>query len=256
MSPLAGKVAVVTGAGSGMGRATALALLDAGAAVVVADRDPSALASLPSGDRLVRHTCDVRDPADTARFVERATSEFGELHAVFNAAGICREELLLDAGDMWTATMDVNVTGVLNVVRAAIPALKAAGGGVIVNWASNSALRASPALSAYCVSKAAVVMLTKCIAVEHAADGIRANVISPGYVDTPMIRAQAASYPSVDEWHQSVAVLQPLGIGSAESVADVAVFLASDASRHMTGSVVTVDGGAIARAPGIRPPSS
>ncbi|MGP6176261.1 SDR family NAD(P)-dependent oxidoreductase [Microbacterium sp. A196] len=256
MSDLHGKVAIVTGAGSGMGRATVLALLHAGASVMAADASEAALASLPQHPRLISQQCDVRVSADVGGVVARTTAEFGGLDSVFNAAGVCRTEALIADSTAWEDSFDVNVHGVLTVARAAIPAMKARGGGVIVNWGSNSAFRASPGLSAYCISKAAVVMLTKCLAVEHASDGIRANVISPGFVATPMIQAQAETYASEQDWYDSVSSVQPLGIGAPEAVADVAVFLASDAARHMTGSVVTVDGGGLAMAPVARPPSS
>lgn len=223
---------------------------------MAADMNEAALASLPPHSRLACQSCDVRIEADVARLVGRASATFGGVDFVFNAAGVCRAERLVDDGGVWTDTLDINVGGLLNVVRAVIPEMRSRGGGSIVNWGSNSAFRASPDLSAYCVSKAAVVMLTKCIATEHAVDGIRANVISPGYVETPMIAAQAETYGSVRNWRESVATVQPLGIGTAEAVADVAVFLVSESARHMTGSVVTVDGGGIAAAPSIHPPKT
>lgn len=251
---LAGKTAIVTGAASGMGLATVKALLEAGAAVVAADVSETGLASLPQGPRLVLAQCDVTVVEDVRNLVERAVEEFGALNVVCNSAGIYQEESFVDADDVWQRTMDINLNGVVNVCRAAIPALKQAGGGSIVNWASGAAFTASPNFAAYCVSKAAVVMLTKCIAVEYAPYGIRANAVAPGYVDTPMIARAASNYGSEAAWLESITRVQPLGIGTPDAIADVAIFLASDASRHMTGSVVVVDGGALARTSSLAPP--
>jgi NAD(P)-dependent dehydrogenase (short-subunit alcohol dehydrogenase family) len=251
---LGGKTAIVTGAASGMGRATVLALLDAGAAVVAGDVDKHGLCSLPPHPRLAVVPCDVTAIEDVERLVERAVTEFGALHVVCNAAGVCKEEPLVEASVIWNLTLDVNLNGVMNVCKAAIPALKQAGGGSIVNWGSTNSFEALPELAAYCASKAAVILLTKCIAVEHAKDGIRANSICPGWVDTPMVTRVAATYGSDAAWRTSVEKVQPLGLGTPESVADVAVFLASDASRQMTGSEVVVDGGWLAKSPTLTPP--
>lgn len=256
MYSLEGKTAIVTGAASGMGRATVMALLDAGAAVLAGDVNEAGLASLPSNSRLVVAHCDVTVAEDVQGFVERAVGEFGALNVVCNSAGICKEEPFVDASEVWKRTMEINLDGVVNVCRSAIPALKQAGGGSIVNWASNSAFIASPDLAAYCVSKAAVLMLTKCIAVDHAADGIRANAVCPGHTDTPMMDRVASTYSSRAAWLESVTGVQPLGLGTPESIADVAVFLASDASRHMTGSAVLVDGGSLARSASLMPPQT
>lgn len=250
---LEGKTAIVTGAASGMGRTTVMALLDAGAAVVAGDVSEDGLTTLPSHPRLVVARCNVAVVEDVQSLVDRAIGEFGALNIVCNSAGIYKEESFIDASEMWDRTMEINLNGTANVCRSAIPALKRAGGGSIVNWASTSAFRASPDLAAYCVSKAAVLMLTKCIAVDYAADGIRANAICPGYVDTPMIASAASTYDNEAEWLENVTRVQPLGLGSPESIADVAVFLASDASRHMTGSAVVVDGGSLARSSSLMP---
>lgn len=256
MYSLDGKTAIVTGAASGMGRATVLALLEAGASVVAGDVSDTGLAALPPHPRLVVERCDVTNAQDVQRLVARAVSEFGALHIVCNSAGISQPESIVGASDIWQRTMDINLNGVLNVCKFAIPALQQAGGGSIVNWASGSAFTASPNLAAYCVSKAAVLMLTKCIAVDHAADGIRANAICPGWVDTPMAGGLSDAYGSKEEWLESVSRVQPLGLGTPESIADVAVFLASDASRHMTGSSVMVDGGGTAQSSSLRPKAS
>lgn len=252
---LGGKTAIVTGAASGMGRAATLALLEAGASVLALDVTEAALATLPTGPRLITSTCDVRDQDAVAAAVELAEKTFGALDIVCNAAGICTEEGFIDADVVWQRTLDINLNGTVNVCRAAIPALKRAGGGSIVNWGSINSFVASPELSAYSVSKAAVHMLSMSIAVEFARDGIRANTVCPGHTATPMMERVARTYPSEEAWKQSVAAIQPLGLGTPDSIADVVVFLASDASRVMTGSAVMTDGGQAARAASVAPPA-
>lgn len=251
---LQGKTAIVTGATSGMGRAAALALRDAGANVVASGRSADGLAGLPTDPRFIAMRVDVTDKADAQALVDRAVAEFGSLDIVLNAAGVAQEGSFVD-DEGWDRTIDINLNGVVNVCRAAIPALRTAGGGSIVNWGSTNSFEGSADFSAYCVSKAAVLMLTKCLAIDHAPDNIRVNALCPGYVDTPMLDRHADNYSSRDEWLDSVAAAQPLGLASPESVADVAVFLASDASRVMTGSAVMADGGWTARAASVHPPS-
>ncbi len=243
---LEGKTAIVTGAASGMGRATVAALLDAGAAVVAGDVNEAGLAGLPSNPKLVADRCDVAVAEDVQGLVARAVGEFGGLNVVCNCAGIHERESVVDASEVWQRTMDINLTGVLHGCKFAIPALKQAGGGSIVNWASVSAFRAERENPAYSVSKAAVLMLTKCVAVEHAADGIRANALCPGWVDTPMVRGFELFESGETVALEKIAEEQPLGLGTPEAIADVAVFLSSDASRLMTGSAVLADGGLMA----------
>lgn len=131
--PLEGKTAIVTGGASGMGRAAALALLDAGASVVAADVTKEGLASLPESPRLSTIICDVTNAEDVAATVDLAQKRFGTLNIVCNAAGICKEESFVDADEIWKRTININLNGTVNVCRAAIPALKLAGGGSIIN---------------------------------------------------------------------------------------------------------------------------
>ncbi|MGP6176254.1 SDR family NAD(P)-dependent oxidoreductase [Microbacterium sp. A196] len=249
-----GKVALVTGAGSGMGRATALALLEKGASVVALDVDEGGLLALGSHDRLVTVRCDVTDRDDVVAAAALAIATFGGIDILCASAGICRPESVVDAGAVWTATMNVNVKGTLNACQAVIPHMRARGGGSIVTWASTNAFQATPNLAAYNVSKAAVLMLTKSIAVDHAVDGIRANALCPGWVRTPMAGDLAEAYGSEEAWLASIARTQPLGLATAEAVARAAVFLASDASSMMTGSAVMVDGGLTAKSASTSPP--
>jgi dihydroanticapsin dehydrogenase len=254
MFDLSGKTALVTGATSGMGRASVVALLEAGASVVASGRSAEGLAMLPKHPLMVSTPCDVTLEDDVQALVDLADRNFGSLDIVFNVAGMAKEESFIEGGDIWRRTMDTNFNGVVNVCRAVIPVLQKTGGGSIVNWASTNSFEASPRMAAYCVSKAAVLMLTKCLALDYAADGIRVNAVCPGYVDTPMLDRHANQYSSEEEWLESVAAAQPLGMATPESVADVAVFLASNASRMMTGSAVMADGGWTARAASLAPP--
>ncbi|WP_109212219.1 MULTISPECIES: SDR family oxidoreductase [Microbacterium] len=252
---LNGKTAIVTGATSGMGHAAAIALRDAGANVVAGGRNREALAALPTDERFVTMRADVTDENDASALVDRAISEFGALDIVFNVAGVAKEGSFLEDRDIWDQTLNTNFHGVVNVCRAAIPALQRAGGGSIVNWASTNSFESAPQFSAYAVSKAAVLMLSKALAIDYAPDNIRVHALCPGYVDTPLLERHAQHYRTRESWLDSVAAAQPLGMASPESVADVAVFLASDASRIMTGSAVLADGGWLARAASVAPPT-
>lgn len=252
--PLEGKVAVVTGAASGMGYATVVAMLDAGASVIAADISEQGLSSLAPHERLVTVRCDVTSRDDVQNVMAAAREAFGGVDVLCTSAGICQPESILDSGAVWARTMDINVNGTLHACQAAIPRMRERGGGSIVTWASTNAFQATPNLAAYNVSKAAVLMLTKSIAVDHAIDGIRANAICPGWVRTPMAGDLAKAYGSEEAWLASIAKTQPLGLTSPNSVAATAVFLASDASSMMTGSAVMVDGGLTAKSASTSPP--
>lgn len=254
-SVLKGKTALVTGAASGMGRATVLALLDAGACVAATDITEAGLATLPESPRLITTECDVTDTNRAAEAVALAETTFGALDVLANAAGICLEEPFGDVDVIWQRTMNINLNGTVNMCRAAIPAMKRAGGGSIINWGSINSFVATPELSAYSISKAAVHMLSMSLAVEFAGDRIRANTVCPGHTATPMMDRVARTYSSETAWHEVVSAIQPLGLGTPESVADVVVFLASEASRIMTGSAIMTDGGQAARSASVVPPT-
>ncbi|MFE7975752.1 SDR family NAD(P)-dependent oxidoreductase [Streptomyces shenzhenensis] len=243
MGRLSGKVAIITGAGSGQGRATALALAAEGARVMAADVDEAGLAELASaaGEIAVRR-CDVRRAEEVEALVAATEERFGALHAMLNCAGYLRAAPLLETTDeMLDGMIDVNLKGVFYGCKFAVPAMRRSGGGSIVNWGSVNSLVAEPEISAYSATKGAVLMITKSVAVEFAKDDIRANCICPGAVRTPMVEGFFDEGFFEDEAAQRT--YQPLGMGTPEQVADVAVFLASDESRLMTGSAVVVDGG-------------
>lgn len=247
MSTLEDKVVIITGAGGGIGQAAVAAFVVAGARVVAVDRSPDRLP--PPGPSVTPFVGDVTSPQACAGAVAAALSRWGALHALFNVAGISGRRygdgpthLCTDAG--WDTVLDTNLKSVFLMCRAALPALINAGGGAIVNLASVLGLVGGGehfATHAYAASKAGVIGLTRAIAVHYAPQRVRANVLAPGLVDTPMA-ARALGDPAVLEY---VARMQPLLAGpvTPEQVAAAAAFLASDAAGGITGAVLPVDGG-------------
>lgn len=239
------RVAVVSGAGSGIGRAIAEALRDAGAAVALLDIANAAEAAAEIGAEALGVECDVRDAAGVGRAIERAVKEFGRLDIVVNTAGVG------DDNDLTAATTDanfdrimsVNFRGTFHVTRACLPSLKERGGSII-NIASIAALKGYKTASIYCATKGAIVSFTRAVAIEYAEFGVRANVICPGHIDTPMFRR-----PGVDVAAKTARAVTtiPLGrIGVPGDLTGLAVLLASDAGSYITGAVIPVDGGVTA----------
>ncbi len=253
MSRLEGRVAVVTGGAGGIGGATAVALAAAGARVVVADvKDGSTTVATieAAGGEALAVACDVSDPAQVEAMVAATVERFGALDVLVNDAGISGGSGLAHETDVddWLRALAVNLTGPFLCVRAAMPHLLASGRGRIVNVASTYGLVGAPGAPAYCASKGGVVNLTRQLAVDYSPLGIRVNAICPGYIDTDMGGYRASLGPeesaAADARREAAAALQPIGRqAQAEEVASVAVFLVSDESSFMTGSVVTVDGG-------------
>lgn len=249
MARLEGKTAVVTGAGSGIGRTAALLFAGEGARVVVADVDGDlALEAqaeiVAGGGAATAVTVDVSDESDVEAMVAVAVDTFGRLDVLFNNAGIFPDDdggILDTPPATWQRVMDVNLKGVWLGCRAAVPAMLESGGGSIINVASFVALMgAATAQIAYTASKGGVLSLTRELAVEYARSGIRANSICPGPIETPLV-AELLADPRRRERRL---VHIPIGrFGRPDEIAKAALFLASDDASFVTGSSLVVDGG-------------
>ncbi len=241
MGRLDGKRALVTAAGQGIGRATALAFAAEGARVIASDRDPALLNGLAT-EGIETLTLDVRDPDAVAA----AAREIGALDVLFNCAGMVASGSILDCDeDQWAASLDLNLTAMYRMCRAFLPAMIAGGGGSIVNMASVvSSVKGAPNRFAYGASKAGVIGLTKSIAADFVGRGIRANAVCPGTVETPSLRDRLAATGDAEAARVAFVARQPLGrLGTPEEIAALVVYLASDDSAYTTGVAHVIDGG-------------
>lgn len=247
---LSGKVILVTGAASGMGRVATRVFAEQGARVVAADRDGAGLAGAvaEAGEAhaaaILPVVGDVGRDEDVARMVAAGVERFGALNVLYNNAGVMPEEdtsLEATAEATWERVLDVNLKGVMRCCRHGVPALRGAGGGSIINIASFVALMGCTVpQDAYTASKGAVLALTRSLAVQYGREGIRANAICPGPILTPMLESL---FPSEAEKNKRLDRI-PLGrFGRAEDIVWAGVFLASDESSWMTGTSFVVDGG-------------
>jgi NAD(P)-dependent dehydrogenase (short-subunit alcohol dehydrogenase family) len=247
MTPIAGRTALVTGAGSGIGRATALKLASAGARVIATDVDGDAAEETrrtieADGGQAEAFRLDVTQPEAHVEAVALARSRFGALHIAVNNAGVGVAatpigELPIES---WTRIIDTNLTGVFLGLRAQLPALVASGGGAIVNVASILGAVGKKGSAAYVASKHGVVGLTRSAALEYADDGVRVNAVGPGYIRTPLTGDGTKA--------EQFAPLHALGrLGTADEVADLIVFLVSPSASFITGSYYPVDGGYLAQ---------
>jgi NAD(P)-dependent dehydrogenase (short-subunit alcohol dehydrogenase family) len=248
-------VALLTGAGAGIGRATALRFAAEGAKVVVAEVDATSgrrteeLVAAEGGDALFAPT-DVRDPESTDAAVTATLSRHSRLDILFNCAGgsLPADGPVTDVDlDLWDPTMDVNVRGTIHACRSAIPVMAATGGGSIVNMTSVCALLGNHPLHLYAAAKGSIISLTRALAGRSWSDGIRSNAIAPGMVLTDRVKARADTFTDRTGANPVSTAMgfgsHPYAVGTPEDIAGIVVFLASDESRMITGAVIPAEGG-------------
>jgi len=250
---VAGKTGLVTGAASGIGRATALALAREGAAVLVADLDGAGAEGVAAeitaaGGTARGARCDVTRADQVEAMVRAALDAFGgRLDCAVNNAGITAPGGLVHeiTPEAWERQLAVNLTGVFLCLRAELPAMRAQGAGAIVNMASGAGLVGTPGLAHYCAAKHGILGLTKTAAMENAARGVRVNALCPGSTDTPMLRSVMAGSEAA---RKMILASIPSGrLGTPEEVAEAAVWLCSDRASYVSGQSLLVDGCAVAR---------
>jgi len=245
----AGRVAVVTGAGSGIGRATAKRLAGEDATVacldVVGETAAKTAAEIASsGGTAADYACDVADPGSVDGTVAKVIADHGTVDVLCNIAGIGKFAHTHDSSvEDWDRIIAVNLTGTFLMARAVLPTMLERGRGVIVNTASTAGVTAQPYSAAYCASKGGVVLLTRALAWEYAKRGVRVMAIAPGGVDTPII--QSFGYPDGADTSLLARMMSPMGFSQPEDLAGLFAYVASDEARFMTGSVVLMDGGMI-----------
>ncbi|HLG69663.1 MAG TPA: SDR family oxidoreductase [Chloroflexota bacterium] len=243
---LTGKVALVTGAGKGMGRATAERFLAAGAKVVATDAVPDGLESFAGRERATTMVADVSRRSDVESMIELARQRFGRLHVLVNNAGIMDRFLPVGevTDDVWNHVLAVNLTGPMMASRAAIPLMLETGGGVIINVASVGGLHGGRAGAAYTASKHGLVGLTRNIAATYAREGIRCVAVCPGGVNTGISIGGEPSARGFETLNRTLA--SNVRMGEPEELAQVIAFLASDEASFVNGAVIVADGGWIA----------
>jgi NAD(P)-dependent dehydrogenase (short-subunit alcohol dehydrogenase family) len=237
---LDGKVAVITGAGSGMAKASVKVFVREGGQVIAADISGAETDTAAEvGDRVFPLHCDVTNEADVEAAMRAAVEQFGRLDAVFNVAGIAEGVMITDVTtDHYDRTMNIDLRGVLFGMKHGIRTMLEAGnGGAVVNWSSIGGLNSSIATSVYGAAKAGVISLTKTGALEYGPRNIRVNCICPGYIKTEIMGATLDSYPRAAEG-------TPLKrLGQPHEIAEMAIFLASDRASFVSGAIIPVDGG-------------
>ena len=248
---LQGKVCIITGGGSGIGRAACLLFAREGATVVVADKSVSAAEQVAAsaGNGAISLEVDVAESASVKRMIDAAIQKFGRIDVLVNNAGYGFTGNVVGTDeDAWNKLMQVNVNGVFFGCKYAIPEMAKRGGGSIVNTASVVSIVGIRDRAAYCASKGAVAALTRAMALDHVGDKIRVNAVCPGTIDSPYFQEIFAKSPQAAELRRQLESRQAMNrLGQPEEIANGMLFLASDESSFMTGAVLTIDGGMTAQ---------
>jgi meso-butanediol dehydrogenase / (S,S)-butanediol dehydrogenase / diacetyl reductase len=245
---LKGKIAIITGAKSGIGFATVARFASEGAKVILADlRDSQREAEIiaKNGGEAIFFQVDVSNEKEVEALIQKTIAAYSHLDLLVNNAGIELAKKITETTEAeWDHLMNVNLKGVFLCSKAAIPAMRNNGGGIIVNVASELGLVGGSEIAAYCASKGGVVQLTKAMAIDHVADNIRVNCVCPGPVATSLLESIIATSPDPEKERQSIVTKTLMKrLAQPEEIANAILFLSSEESSYMTGSVVAVDGG-------------
>ena len=250
MRRVEGAVAVVTGAGSGIGRASAIRLAQEGSLVICADINEEAAQESAAeiqnfGGVASAAKIDISNPKECSALIQESVNRYGSVDILVNNAGVNLPGVFHEVSDETIdLTLSVNVKGAIYLSRAAIPHMLKTGRGSIINMSSVNGLVSEPFLSIYSASKGAIVMLTRGIALDYAKSGIRCNAICPGWVDTPINYAHAELLGGIEHVYSTISSFQPIGRpGTPREIANLVLFLASEEASFITGSVISADGG-------------